>query len=53
MSFHGLPERHVTACDPTGLHCNRPRPDGSDCCAEMVAANRESDWLPSTSGNDP
>jgi ferrochelatase len=41
MSFHGLPERHVTACDPTGLHCNRPRPDGSDCCAEMVAANRE------------
>jgi ferrochelatase len=41
LSFHGLPERHCTACDPTGLHCNKKRPDGSDCCAEMVAANRE------------
>jgi ferrochelatase len=41
LSFHGLPERHVEACDPTQLHCNKKRPDGSDCCAEMVAANRE------------
>ena len=40
MSFHGLPERHVTACDPTGLHCNRPRPDGSDCIADS-----ESGWV--------
>jgi len=23
------------------MHCNKKRPDGSDCCAEMVAANRE------------
>merc|ERR1719247_2250476 len=41
LSFHGLPERHCTACDPTGMHCDKKRPDGSDCCAEMVAANRE------------
>ena len=28
MSFHGLPERHLTKIDPTGGHCLR----GPDCC---------------------
>ncbi|CAI3789712.1 Ferrochelatase [Pseudomonas sp. MM227] len=28
MSFHGLPERHLTKIDPTGGHCLR----SADCC---------------------
>jgi len=28
MSFHGLPERHLTKIDPTGSHCLRT----ADCC---------------------
>jgi ferrochelatase len=28
MSFHGLPERHLTKIDPTGQHCLR----NADCC---------------------
>ncbi|MBD8593802.1 ferrochelatase [Pseudomonas sp. CFBP 8758] len=28
MSFHGLPERHLTKIDPTGGHCLRT----ADCC---------------------
>ncbi|MCB9523232.1 MAG: ferrochelatase [Myxococcales bacterium] len=36
LSFHGVPERHVTKSDDTGLHClNRP-----DCCATITDANR-------------
>jgi ferrochelatase len=30
LSFHGLPERHITKLDPTGSHCFK---DGA-CCAE-------------------
>lgn len=30
LSFHGLPERHITKLDPTGNHCFK---DG-DCCAK-------------------
>jgi len=29
LSFHGLPERHVKKCDPTGSHCLQRE----DCCA--------------------
>jgi ferrochelatase len=36
LSFHGLPERQVKACDPTGGRCLRR----DDCCDAMVAANR-------------
>ncbi|HWH87853.1 MAG TPA: ferrochelatase [Pseudomonas sp.] len=28
LSFHGLPERHLTKLDPTGKHCLK----GADCC---------------------
>lgn len=35
MSFHGLPERHVRNCDPTGSHC-LVQPD---CCDNYLAAN--------------
>ncbi|WP_339505311.1 ferrochelatase [Pseudomonas sp. RL_105y_Pfl2_101] len=28
LSFHGLPERHLTKLDPTGLHCFKD----ADCC---------------------
>lgn len=35
MSFHGLPERQVTACDPTGQHCLK----SATCCDAIVAAN--------------
>ena len=28
LSFHGLPERHLTKLDPTGNHCFK----GADCC---------------------
>jgi ferrochelatase len=33
LSFHGLPERHLTKTDPTGSHCLQ----SSDCCE--VASN--------------
>jgi ferrochelatase len=36
FSFHGLPERHVEKCDPTGAYCNKQ--DG--CCDKIVDANR-------------
>jgi ferrochelatase len=36
ISFHGLPERHMRASDPTGAHCLA----SDDCCAAMTEANR-------------
>lgn len=41
FSFHGLPERHCRASDPTGRHC-LPVAGGSygACCETIVAANR-------------
>ena len=41
LSFHGLPERHCRASDPTGAHCLPPgqTPYGA-CCETIVAANR-------------
>jgi len=38
MSFHGLPERHMTKSDEStnGRHCL----ESEDCCLRMVAANR-------------
>jgi len=35
FSYHGLPERHMRAADPTGRHCLA----SPDCCAALVAAN--------------
>lgn len=36
LSYHGLPERQVKKCDPSGSHClQKP-----DCCAHEVPANR-------------
>lgn len=36
LSYHGLPERQVKKCDPSGQHCLiKP-----DCCAHAVPANR-------------
>ncbi|MCA9514830.1 MAG: ferrochelatase [Myxococcales bacterium] len=35
MSFHGLPERHVKATDPTGAHCLA----SPSCCDRIVPAN--------------
>jgi protoporphyrin/coproporphyrin ferrochelatase len=35
MSFHGLPERHMTKADPTGSHCLR----GDACCETPSAAH--------------
>lgn len=35
FSYHGLPERHVRASDPTGKHCLA----SADCCAARVPAN--------------
>jgi len=35
VSFHGLPERQVKACDPTGRHCLA----AATCCDAIVAAN--------------
>jgi len=35
MSFHGLPERQVKACDPTGAHCLAR----ASCCDRIVDAN--------------
>jgi protoporphyrin/coproporphyrin ferrochelatase len=36
FSFHGLPEHHMTASDPTGAHCLRS--DG--CCDALGEVNR-------------
>lgn len=36
MSFHGLPERHVTKCDTSGNHCLKK----ANCCDAIVEANR-------------
>jgi len=36
ISFHGLPERHVTKCDKTGAHCLAH----PGCCDAIVPANR-------------
>jgi len=35
FSYHGLPERHMRASDPTGKHCLA----SPACCDSMVAAN--------------
>lgn len=35
LSFHGLPERHVRATDPTGAHCLA----SEGCCDRMCDAN--------------
>jgi protoporphyrin/coproporphyrin ferrochelatase len=35
LSYHGLPERHVTRADPTGSHCLR----SPDCCAVRSPAH--------------
>jgi ferrochelatase len=35
FSYHGLPERHMRAADPTGRHCLA----SADCCRAMVGAN--------------
>jgi len=36
FSYHGLPERHVRAADPSGAHCLA----SEDCCASISDANR-------------
>ena len=35
MSFHGIPEHHVTKCDPSGRHCLQR----ADCCDVDVPEN--------------
>ncbi len=35
MSCHGLPERHVVNCDPTGAHCLKKE----NCCETYLDAN--------------
>ncbi len=37
FSFHGLPERQVRKCDPTGAHCLA----SAECCDRIVFANRD------------
>jgi ferrochelatase len=37
FSFHGLPERHMRASDPTGRHCLA----SEDCCATLGEANKD------------
>jgi ferrochelatase len=37
FSFHGLPERHMRAGDPSGAHCLAK----DDCCAELGEVNRD------------
>ncbi|MEZ4399804.1 MAG: ferrochelatase [Kofleriaceae bacterium] len=37
FSFHGLPEHHMRAADPTGQTCLA----SPDCCATLTAANRD------------
>lgn len=36
LSYHGLPERQVKKCDPSGRHCLQQ----ADCCAVANDANR-------------
>lgn len=36
FSFHGLPERQVRQCDPSGLHCMQKR----NCCDQISAINQ-------------
>ena len=36
FSFHGLPERHLRAADPTGRHCLQ----ANDCCQTASPAHR-------------
>lgn len=35
FSYHGIPERHVTKCDPTGQHCLKV----PNCCEVASAAH--------------
>ncbi len=35
LSYHGLPERHLTQADPTGGHCLQ----SADCCQRQSAAH--------------
>lgn len=35
LSFHGLPERQLRKCDPSGSHCLASK----DCCDRLVDAN--------------
>jgi ferrochelatase len=35
LSYHGLPERHLTTADPTGNHCLA----GNDCCTVESSAH--------------
>lgn len=35
LSYHGLPERHITRADPTGSHCLR----SADCCSTPSPAH--------------
>lgn len=35
FSYHGIPERHVTKCDPTGKHCLKV----ANCCEVPSAAH--------------
>ncbi|MEM9624555.1 MAG: ferrochelatase [Pseudomonadota bacterium] len=35
LSYHGLPERHLTRCDPTGKHCLA----SEDCCSQPSPAH--------------
>jgi ferrochelatase len=37
FSYHGLPERQVQRCDPTGAHCLK----SATCCDRLVDANRD------------
>lgn len=37
LTFHGLPERHVSRLDPSGSHCLKR----ADCCAAIVPENRD------------
>lgn len=36
FSYHGIPERHVTKCDPTGQHCLKV----SNCCEVASPAHQ-------------
>ena len=37
LSYHGLPERQILKCDPSGAHCLKV----NDCCNKPVAANKD------------
>lgn len=36
FSFHGIPERHLVKCDPTGKHCLQ----SADCCSVPSEAHK-------------